>query len=171
MAAALIAMVCRLPTQIEDATEGARLQQSVEQAKGLSHQLLTGSRLDSEAFQAILKSYRLPKDFDKERKLRSLAIQAAWVEAAQVPLENARLCLQTLGLAADLAGRTNPRAESDMDCAWHLARAGALGCLENVKINLGSIKDAAIVSALAQQTKEIENQLEALQAAAGATTP
>ncbi len=52
-----------------------------------------------------------------------------------------------------------------MNCARLLANAGALGCLENVKINLGSIKDAAIVSALAQQAEEISRQVEALQAA------
>jgi formiminotetrahydrofolate cyclodeaminase len=109
---------------------------------------------------------RLPKDDDAQRAERSRAVQAAWVGAARVPLENAGLCLRVYQCAEGLRGRTNPNTASDLNCALLLARAGALGCLENVAINLPSIKDEAVAGTLAEQAARLRRDLDALDPAA-----
>jgi formiminotetrahydrofolate cyclodeaminase len=63
------------------------------------------------------------------------------IHATRVPLSNAERCAAVLALARQLEGRSNPRALSDLQSAGHLARAGLLGCLANVAINLPGVKD------------------------------
>ena len=164
MAAALIAMVCRLTTPTQDETETNRINQAAIQAQELSEQLLLGSRQDSEAFAAISIGYKLPKQSDEQRMLRSQVLQAAWQKAAQVPLDNARRCYQVLHLGSELLGHINPKVTSDLHCALLLARAGALGCLENVAINLPAIKDAGAATALEEQANQVRRQLTAIKA-------
>ncbi|MHC1782329.1 MAG: cyclodeaminase/cyclohydrolase family protein [Anaerolineaceae bacterium] len=89
-------------------------------------------------------------------------MQSAWIEAARVPLENARLCLRVYQIAAGLPGRINPNTASDLNCALLLARAGTLGCLENVAINLPSIKDETAAAALAEQSARLRRDLDVL---------
>jgi formiminotetrahydrofolate cyclodeaminase len=124
-------------------------EQIAAEAESLSRLLLAGGREDSQAFEAVRAAFRLPKGSDEERMMRLAAVQAAWSNAARVPMANAERCGRVLDLAAALLGRSNPNAASDLSCAIYLARAGLLGCVENVKINLSAIKDAHAVAELA----------------------
>ncbi len=161
MAASLAAMVCRLSLKgLED--EQAFLEQAAAECRELSGRLMPGAQADMLAFQAVSQAFRLPKDSDEQRAERSRAIQAAWTQAARVPLENAGLCLRVCQIAAGLRGRINPNTASDLNCALLLARAGTLGCLENVAINLPSIKDETAAAALAEQAARIRRDLDAL---------
>lgn len=162
MAGALIAMACLVCTRSPEASGGEIFQRSAAQAKTLSEALLAGAQADSRAFQAVRSAYRLPKGTEEERATRSQVVQAAWVEAARLPLTNAAGCLELARLGQQLADATLPQVRSDLVCALLLAGAGALGCLENVAINLPSIKDQAAAAQLAEQAAELRSQLEAL---------
>jgi formiminotetrahydrofolate cyclodeaminase len=167
MAGALVAMVCRLSASPQD-TEGALfLSHYAAQAKSLSIQLLAGSREDVRAFQAVTCAYKLPKETEAERETRKQVIQTAWHEAARIPLENAAYCLKLFEVGFGLAGRIKPNVLSDLSCANLLARAGFWGCLENVKINLPSIKDTGAASQLAKQANSLSEQLASLEDAQG----
>jgi formiminotetrahydrofolate cyclodeaminase len=58
-----------------------------------------------------------------------------------------------------MADRVNPKVRSDLTCALLLARAGLLGCLENVQINLPSIKDEGIHATINAQIDTLRSQL------------
>lgn len=160
MAAALLAMVCRLPGP-EDApgVQNPRLAEAGGQAVELSERLQLGSADDRLAFEGVRAAFRLPKGSQAEREERGRAVQAAWLRAAEVPLANADLCWAVLGLAFRLDGRTNLNALSDYRCARLLARAGLLGCLENVQINLPMIKEAQAVERLAAHAERLRAML------------
>jgi formiminotetrahydrofolate cyclodeaminase len=159
MAAALAAMVARLSAG-RNATEPDSDFHGIAQAGGeLARQLLAGSDEDARAFDAVMAAFRLPKTPEAEAASRRTAIQAAVVEAARVPLRNAEACEEVLALVAQLEGRANPQALSDLQCACYLARAGLQGCLANVEINLPAIKDLAVAGEIRARVQELRETL------------
>lgn len=147
MAAALVGMVARVSVGKINMPERDDFYLAVDQAgRRLADELLAGSNMDSEAFDWVMEAYRMPKETAEQKAARSAAIQAAMVRATDVPLQNAARCAQTLDLARTLAGRSNPAAASDLDCAVYLATAGLKGALSNAEINIQSIKDEAIAA-------------------------
>jgi formiminotetrahydrofolate cyclodeaminase len=157
MAGALVAMVARLSLGKEGLEPDAFYTEIGAAAETLSSELFNGGREDSQAFEAVRDAFRLPKGSDAEQSTRREAVQAAWVQAARVPLANAERCKQVLELGMQLSGRSNPNAASDLACAMYLARAGMLGCLENVEINMPSIKDQQVATELAERVSALRN--------------
>jgi formiminotetrahydrofolate cyclodeaminase len=155
MAAALAAMVARLSIGKAGMEPEDFYLERGEALSSLSRELFAGGQRDSEAFGAVSQAFKLPKVTEEEKAARSQAIQAGWAHAAEVPLANAQLCTQVLALAKEIEGRSNENAASDLACAFYLARAGALGCLENVAINLPMIKDQAMAARLTEQMEQI----------------
>lgn len=146
MAGALVAMVARLPIGKDGAEPDRFYDELAAEALALSGELFDGAREDSQAFVAIRSAFRLPKQTDEQEAARREAIQAAWLDAARVPLTNAERCARVLELGTQLRGRSNLSAASDLESALHLARAGVLGCLETIEANLPSIKDQVVVA-------------------------
>lgn len=144
MAAALVAMVARLSVGANAAEPEAFYQGVAQEAGELRKALLAGAEEDALSFDAVMAAFRLPKATDAEKEARRAAIHEATVYATRVPLHNAESCAAVLDLAAQLEGRSNPRALSDLQSAGYLARAGLLGCLANVDINLPGVKDEAV---------------------------
>lgn len=151
MAAALAAMVARLSTGKGQATPDTFYQDLSAAGEELAGELATGGARDAAAFAVVMEAYRLPKDTAEQVAERAAAIQAAMINAARVPLDNAGLCSRVLALTGLLEGRSNPNAQSDLQCAVYLARAGLAGCLANVAINLPAIEDNAVVYAFKER--------------------
>jgi formiminotetrahydrofolate cyclodeaminase len=162
MAGALIAMVCKLSVKEETEAQRQFLDTCGEQAGRLSSSLLTGADDDRAAFQNVRNAFKLPKETEEQKAVRSKAVQSAWVNAAIVPLENAGRCADLAALVCDLNGKTNPSAQSDLLCAFFLAKAGCLGCLENVAINLPSIKDGDAAGTIKTQLDAVRSRLDEL---------
>ncbi len=155
MAAALVAMVARLSMGKEAMEADGYYREVSSQAEALSSELFTGGREDSEAFDAVRAAYKLPKDTSEQKAERSQSIQQAMIHAARVPLANADRCRRVLELCAQLRGRSNPNAASDLACAGHLARAGLLGCVANVEINVSAIKDRGLAAELSERAQAL----------------
>ena len=162
MAGALIAMVCQVCANSTEAAGGEIFQRYAEQAKKLSNTLLVGGKQDWQAFQAVRSAYKLPKETIEQRSTRSQAIQAAWLEAARVPLANAASCFQVAQLCEQLTDVVLAQVRSDLMCAILLARAGAFGCLENVAINIPHIKDQRAAAQLSEQAADLRSRLASL---------
>ncbi|TKJ29453.1 MAG: formiminotransferase-cyclodeaminase [Chloroflexi bacterium B3_Chlor] len=156
MAAALVAMVARLSIGKEGLEAKSFYRELSAEAEALSGELLDGGREDSDAFMAVRSAYRLAKDTNEEKSARREAIQHAMLQAARVPLANMERCWRVLELAMQLQGRSNPNAASDLECALHLARAGLLGCADNVEINLPAIKDQEAAGELAERARSLK---------------
>lgn len=112
--------------------------------------------LDSEAYNQVILSYKMPKNNEAEAKTRTRAIQAALKHAAEVPLRVASETLKLMTLAEIVLKKGNPNAVTDGLVAVMMARAAILGALYNVKINLKFITDASYVSKLSAQVREME---------------
>ncbi|MFQ5889289.1 MAG: cyclodeaminase/cyclohydrolase family protein [Gemmatimonadota bacterium] len=149
MAAALAGMVSRLSVGKQGMEPETFYREIGGEAERLAAELFDGGRQDSEAFDAVMSAFRLPKGTNEEKAARSRAIQEATVRATRVPLANAERVGRALELAARLKGRSNPNAASDLTCAQALGRAALAGCLANVEINLAGIRDEKVRSELA----------------------
>ena len=96
---------------------------------------------DSQAFDAVMDSFKLPKNTEEEKDVRRQAIRSATLGATEKPFETANLALQLLEILPELATYGNANAVSDVGVAGLLASAACKGALFNVDINLDSLPD------------------------------
>ena len=166
VAAGLVSMVCRLSLGRDDiAATDEELGDALERSERLRGRLLELVDEDTAAFDAVMAALRMPKAEEPERAARREALTRATLGAAAVPLQTLAAARQTLQLAEQLAGRTNPGAVSDLGVGVHLARAAAEGALLNVEINLSSLPDG---DALLELRRESRVEIELARASAGA---
>ena len=141
-AASLARMVCELTLGNEKWKTGWNHADSV---KSLSQEILESSynfaRFDSEAFDKVMDSFRLPKGTDEEIVNRRKSIREATLQAAQIPFDTACLALELLKVLPPLITDGNKNAISDVGVASLLASAACKGALFNVEINLNSIPE------------------------------
>jgi len=153
MAAALVGMVARLSLGKKGMQPDDFYSKIDSEAQKLTEQLLNGSHTDSKAFEQVQAAFKLPKETDEQKVKRKNAIEEAMIQAALVPLQNAKACRLVLDLRQELEKCFNANAASDLECAAHLAKAGLLGCLANVAINLANIKDEKVVQSFIKETE------------------
>jgi methenyltetrahydrofolate cyclohydrolase len=152
LGASLVSMVCNLTLGREryaDLEADAREIQS--EAEALRDRLQQGIDEDAAAYGRVIATYRLPRGTDDEKVARSEAIQAATLEAAEVPLSLAEASARVIDLAERALGRTNPNAASDLAVAGLLGVAALDGAAANVEINLSSLKDEGRKGQLAER--------------------
>ena len=174
LAAALTAMVANLTIGKKGYEQvWSEMRDAAERGQVLKDRLARAVDLDTEAFNRVMEAMRLPKGTLDEAASRDRAIEAANKEAATVPLETARLCVEVLRLAAGVARQGNRNSASDAGVAALAARAGAEGAVLNVLINLGAIQDAAFRQACLAETgalvAEARQSCDAIQAQVTAT--
>ncbi len=163
MAAALVAMVCRLTMgKKKYAAVEETMKAILEQAEALRAELSTAVKRDAVAYEEVLAAMRLPKESEAECAARAKAIQAATLNAAQVPLEVAENSLKVLELAAQVIAQGNPNALSDGGVAASLAQAAIVGAAMNVAINLSGLEDNATALPLLERLHRVENAIPAL---------
>lgn len=110
---------------------------------------------DSNSFNKVLEAFRLPKETEEEKAARSQAIQDGYKYALEVPMETARLGSKVLSNLEIYASHCSAIAISDVGCGVLFLAASIEAALQNVIINLKSIKDEAFVEATKKEVKEI----------------
>lgn len=146
LAAALIAMVCRLTLDkkgYEDVSP--ELEAIIPRAEEKRRILLSLIDADAAAYEQVIAKYKLPKENEEQKSGRTREVQAALKTAAEIPLEIASACAAVLDMVLPVAAKGNKNAESDAGAAALLAEAGLRAAAMNVEINLGLIKDPAYV--------------------------
>ena len=157
--AALLAMVAAMPTNRASTAEESELLQGTGTRCGkLSDALLDLVDRDSEAYDAVVAAYRLPKMSDDEKAARKAGIQAAMKRAAETPLDTMRYAAEALEAAPIVARLGSANASSDVVVAIELLSAAARGARANVEINLESLDDAAYVARLKEEVSEIDRR-------------
>ena len=157
LAASLSAMVANLTVGRKKYAEVNDLMQELAaRLETAARRLLADVDRDSEAYDRVFSAFKLPKDTDEQKAVRSEAIQRETKYAAQVPMEVARAVHDILPHIATVAQRGNSNAVTDACVAMMCARTAVLGALLNVKINLSSIKDEAFVKAMAEEAAWLE---------------
>ena len=100
---------------------------------------------DIRVYGKVSSTYKLPRTTDKEKEVRSQAIEKACKDALTVPMEVARSCCEGLELARRLVKIGNVRLVSDVGVAAGLLEAALKGAELNVNINLKVIEDKNFV--------------------------
>lgn len=141
-AAALSVMVSDLTLAKESFMDGWDISERVKiVAIPMLEQGLDLATEDSKAFDAVVDSFKLPKDTEEMKIKRRESIRAATLGAAEVPYRTATSALQLLRLLPELAEKGNPNAASDVGVASLLASAALKGAIFNVEINLQSLPE------------------------------
>mgnify|MGYP002637722999 CR=1 FL=1 len=97
------------------------------------------AQLDSDAFDEVMASFRLPKSNDGEIEIRRNSIRQATLNASEIPYETVVLGMELLSCQEELAELGNGNAVSDVGVAALLTSAAIKGALFNVEINLQSL--------------------------------
>lgn len=157
LAAALSAMVANLTVGRKKYAEVNDLMQELSaRFEKLSQKLIEDVDRDSDAYNRVFAAFKLPKETDEEKQVRSEAIQRETKYAAQVPMEVARAVYEVLPQIDAIAQKGNSNAVTDACVSMMCARTAILGALLNVRINLTSIKDEAFVNAMREEADTIE---------------
>ena len=161
------ALAAGLTEMVANLTVGKKGYEAVEEdmkaladkASQLRNKLTAAIDQDADAYTEVMAAYKLPKTTDEETSLRKQKIQDAIKQAALVPLEVARHALAVIDLAGRAIRKGNKNAASDGAVAAMNARTAALAAIYNVKINLSSIQDDSFVEKLAQEVKDLQDQV------------
>jgi methenyltetrahydrofolate cyclohydrolase len=164
LAAGLIEMVARLTVGRKSfEAVDAEMRAVADRAAALRQKLTGDIDRDSEAYTQVLGAFGMPKATPEEKAARTRAIQAAFRQAARVPLGVARDALQAMALGRQVIARGNPNAASDGAAGVLAARMAARTAVYNVRINLGSITDEGFTTELRAEADRLEAEADALE--------
>ena len=105
----------------------------------LREKLLSLVDEDANSFNSIMEAYKLPKDSEENKKIRSKAIKDATLYAAQIPLNIMVESYSSYKIIEFLAKEGNQNSLSDSGVACLCVHTAIHGAYLNVRINL---KDA-----------------------------
>lgn len=164
LGAALASMVAQLTVSKDKSDElSAEMNTVIENTKSLIVKLSDDIKRDSDAFNQVMATFKMPKVTEDEKKVRSAAIQNGYKAAAEVPLDVAKTCLSVIKLSEVLNEKGNSNAKTDSLVSAMCARSGGLGALYNAWINLGTIKDTVYVEEMKNEIYCIGKELIALE--------
>lgn len=106
---------------------------------------------DALALRGLLAAAGLPETTAEKKQARSQALQKALKQAAEVPLETARACLEVVEIGKAIVAKVDKMVVSDLMAGVAAAHAGIVASLLSTAINLSEIEDESQVSALTGQ--------------------
>ncbi|SFK82469.1 Formiminotetrahydrofolate cyclodeaminase [Porphyromonadaceae bacterium KH3CP3RA] len=111
---------------------------------------------DADAYSLVMDAYKLPKETDEQKKLRSEKIQEAMKVASLVPMEVAERAHKMLDTIIETIRKGNKNAVTDGMVGLMACRTAIMGALLNVRINLSGINDTMFVEELKDKCDRIE---------------
>jgi formiminotetrahydrofolate cyclodeaminase len=149
-------MVARITLSKKDAAQGSdRLLELVKKGEDLRQRFLRLVVEDAESFDAVMQSFKLPKDKPDDRRK---ATQEATTKAAEVPLRTLESSVQVLRLAEEVAKYGVTNALSDVTTSVAAARAAMDGAASNVLINLDMLNDNHYVDKTRLRVSELRKE-------------
>jgi glutamate formiminotransferase/formiminotetrahydrofolate cyclodeaminase len=160
MSAALVAMVARLTIGKKSyAPVEAQMNEILKQAERLRHELTEAVAEDSAVFEAVMAAFKLPKETHEQQNLRADAIEAATIQAAQVPLAVAQKAVTVMALAERCVALGNLHAISDGASAASMAHAALTSAGYNVRANVAGLIDKTTGENLLTQLHLLEKKV------------
>lgn len=131
--------------------------------KGESYrvQLLDMVDKDTEAFNAIMDAFRLPKSNQLEEKERAEAIENATLKATEIPLHVMKLALNSMEVMEQMAKDGLKSSISDAGVGAACARTAVLSAFLNVKINAKELSNQEVAAKLLTEGEKIWQQAQA----------
>jgi glutamate formiminotransferase / formiminotetrahydrofolate cyclodeaminase len=129
-----------------------------EKGKAIHNKLLNLVDEDTEAFNKLLATYKLPKKTEEEKKLRSDAIQEAKKGVILVPLKVMESAYSCFGLIREMVEEGNPNSVTDAGVGALALRACIKGAYLNVKINASEMEDRDFVKEVLLKGCDIDSK-------------
>lgn len=157
MGASLAEMVAALTLSKEKYADAHEAVRPIAEAAQLARvEFVKLAREDSEAYDAVVATRRLPKESEEQKAERAHRIAIANKHAAEVPMRTAASAVRLLSALPELAQKGNPNTVSDAGAAALLLDACVEAALLNVGINLPGISDAAFVAEMQRETSDLQ---------------
>jgi formiminotetrahydrofolate cyclodeaminase len=146
MGAGLVAMVASLTVGRAEYADAEPMASAIGgTALAVRDELVELADRDSDAYDAVVRARRLPRETDEQKAARSATLVQAIQLAAEIPLRTAHVAYQALELAAQIAPIGNRNAVSDAGVAALLSAAAVRGAILNVRINLPYLAADAVL--------------------------
>jgi formiminotetrahydrofolate cyclodeaminase len=156
-AAGLGIMACTLTLQRPNKTEASVLLPGVlDSLQKTRTRFIELAEEDTEAFNKVMRAYKLPKDSENAKEVRKKEIALATIKATQIPMETAQLPVFCCELLEKVLNVANDNLLSDCGVSIECANLAALGAIMNVTINLPGIKDEKVFLKFQNQLNSIK---------------
>jgi len=133
------------------------------QAGELRKELTSAVDDDAAAFEAVMGTFKLPKETEEQQKARKAAIHMATINAAHVPLHTVQDAVKVMELAGMLVKDANLNAISDAMSGAAMARAAITAAGYNIRINLNSLDDKLAGEKMLKELKELEKKADKIE--------
>lgn len=149
-----------------DSNEKQVIDNALEISNMYNKRLLEFMDKDSEAFLNFMKTFKLPKETEEDKKFRENEIQKGYISALEVPLNLAEESLKLYEIIIIACKYGNKNVISDAGVASYLLFATIESSILNVKINLSGLKDEGYKLSIKNRCSEIikiasENKIKA----------
>ncbi len=128
----------------------------IERTTELRNKLLDYIEKDSNAYNKVMDAYKLPKETDEEKEIRTKAIEEGSKGAAIVPFEIAKISYEIFPITEAVVKNGNSNAITDGLISAMLARTAVLAGILNVRINLDYITDVEFVTEYRKLTDDLK---------------
>jgi formiminotetrahydrofolate cyclodeaminase len=149
LSASLGLMVCNLTIgkkkYIAVEQEIIRIKEKLELYQKKFFQL---GEMDNSAFSKVMDAFKLPKENDSEKELRTKKIEEATIGAAEVPFDVMKACNEVLPMIKTVIEKGNKNSLSDAGVAASLLNTAATSAYLNVLINCSTLSNQTIASEL-----------------------
>jgi glutamate formiminotransferase/formiminotetrahydrofolate cyclodeaminase len=129
-----------------------------------THSFYTYIDKDKDAFDQVLRAFKIQADTDQEKEAQARSIQDAYKYAAQIPFEVCKKILHILPYAKILAEKGLKNAISDVGVALYSLHSAFHAARVNILINLSSITDKEFNESIKTQVNSLQKQEEKLYA-------
>ena len=166
MGVALATMVANLSAHKRGWDERwAAFSKVAERGVQLQVQLAALVDADTAAFNQIMEAYGLPKATEDQKKVRHQAIQDATRHAIEIPMQVARLSMQAMEVASEMASIGNPNSITDAGVGAMAIRTGVKGAILNARVNLADLEDVDFAKRVRIECQELWSACDAAEAA------
>lgn len=126
-----------------------------EKAQAIKEELLFLIDEDTNAFNAIMSAFQLPKNTDEEKSKRSEAIELASVYATEIPLKTMQVAYSSIPVLKVMVEKGNPNSITDAGVGLLCIKTAVRGAYFNVMVNAKGLKDKAKANEFAKQAKAL----------------
>lgn len=160
IAAALTGMMAKLTIGKKNYTDvEGQMKKIVEAMEESRLHFINDIDRDADAYGLVMEAYKLPKETDEQKTLRSEKIQEAMKVASLVPMEVAERGYSMFDTIIETIRKGNKNAVTDGMVGLMACRTGVMGALFNVRINLAGINESAFVEGLSEKCDRIEKEI------------
>ena len=154
LACSLGIMVCNLTIgKKKYADVESEIKEIKAQLENFQNKFLNLAEEDNKVFNKVMDAFKLLKETDAQKKIRSEKIEEATLEAASVPADVIDACRKVVSILKTLVIKGNQNSISDAGVAASLFSTAAQGAYLNVLINVSSLNNKAIGDELLKKSE------------------